>query len=114
MGVKAAVIDVLKEAGGPLHATAITERILSRGLWQTTGKTPVATVCACLYSDIKKRGNASAFVLTGPRTFGLRELGARSTTGDGSDSAKLPEKSPTRSAERHTRLKMLPNTELRR
>ena len=44
MTVSAAAIQVLKEAGRPLHAKEITERILSRGLWSSSGKTPGATV----------------------------------------------------------------------
>lgn len=73
MGVKDAVIEVLKEAGSSLPAKEITERIISRGLWETNGKTPVATVSATLYSDIKKHGEASAFILDAPQTFSLRE-----------------------------------------
>lgn len=73
MGVKEAVIEVLKEAGSSLPAKEITKRIISRGLWKTEGKTPLATVSATLYSDIKKHGEASAFILDAPQTFGLRE-----------------------------------------
>lgn len=76
MGVRDAAIEVLKEAGGPLHAREITKRILSQGLWKTNGKTPAATVSARLYSDIKKNGDDSPFILTGPQTFGLKETGA--------------------------------------
>ena len=72
MTVSAAAIQVLKEAGRPLHAKEITERILSRGLWSSSGKTPGATVSARLYSDIKKNGEASHFLLHAPGTFGLR------------------------------------------
>ena len=76
MGVRDAAIEVLKEAGGPLHAREITKRILSQGLWKTNGKTPAATVSARLYSDIKKNVDDSPFILTGPQTFGLKETGA--------------------------------------
>ena len=76
MGVRDAAIKVLKEADGPLHAREITKRILSQGLWETNGKTPAATVSARLYSDIKKNGDDSPFILTGPQTFGLKETGA--------------------------------------
>jgi len=75
MSVRDAAIQVLKEAGKPLHAKEITERILSMGLWETTGKTPVATVSARLYSDIKKNGDDSPFILAGPQMFGLKEAG---------------------------------------
>ncbi|MEG3065980.1 MAG: HTH domain-containing protein [Acetomicrobium sp.] len=33
-----AVIQVLQEAGEPLHITEITRRILSKNLWTTKGK----------------------------------------------------------------------------
>jgi restriction system protein len=71
--VRDAAIQVLTEAGKPLHAKEIAGRILSKGLWKTTGKTPAATVSARLYSDIKRYGEASPFVLRGPQTFGLSD-----------------------------------------
>jgi len=73
MSVRDAAIQVLQEAGQPLHAEAITEMILAKELWKTTGKTPAATVSARLYSDIKKHGEASPFILHAPQTFGLRD-----------------------------------------
>jgi len=76
MNVRDAAIHVLQEAGEPLHAKEIAERMLADNLWQTTGKTPAATVSARLYSDIKKNGDDSPFILTGPQTFGLKETGA--------------------------------------
>lgn len=42
MSVRKAAIQILHEAGKSLHAEEITELIISRGLWKTTGKTPVA------------------------------------------------------------------------
>jgi len=76
MNVRDAAIHVLQEAGEPLHAKEITERMLADNLWQTTGKTPAGTVSARLYSDIKKNGDDSPFILAGPQTFGLKEAGA--------------------------------------
>ena len=73
MNVLDAVTTVLKESGTSLHVKEITRRILSRKLWNTSGKTPVATVGARVYSDIKKNGDASPFVLHSPATFRLRE-----------------------------------------
>ena len=74
MSVLDAAIQVLEEADNPLHAKEITERILSKGFWKTSGKTPAATVSARLYSDIKKKGKNSHFILHAPQTFGLRTL----------------------------------------
>lgn len=75
MGVKDAIIKVLEEAGEALHAQEITDRVLSKGLWKSAGKTPGATVSARLYSDIKQKGEDSPFILHAPQTFGLRKNG---------------------------------------
>jgi restriction system protein len=72
MGVLTAVETVLKEAGEPLHYGEITKRLLERGLWVTTGKTPEATVNAQLAVDIKRRGEASAFRRADKGVFALR------------------------------------------
>jgi restriction system protein len=77
MNVRDAIIQILREAGSPLPAREIAKRILDKRLWQTRGKTPGATVAARLYMDIKTNGEGSPFVLVGPQTFGLRELGAK-------------------------------------
>jgi restriction system protein len=77
MNVRDAAEQVLRDAGSPLHAREITERILTRKLWEPQGKTPAATVSARLYSNIKKCGDKSRFVLTAPQICGLRELGAK-------------------------------------
>ncbi len=74
MNVLNAAIQVLKEAGKPLHAKEVSERIIEAGLWQTTGKMPAATVSARLYSDIKKSGDDSVFVKVAPQTFALRDI----------------------------------------
>jgi len=73
MGVKAAAIQVLRQAGTALHVKDITEQIMAAGLWEFGGKTPDATVSARLYSDIKSKGDKSLFVKVGPQTFALRD-----------------------------------------
>src|SRR5450432_4081509 len=72
MSAREAAIQVLKEAGGPLHSEEITRRILSQRLWDTSGKTPAATVEAQICTDMQKKGESSPFKRTAPRTFGLR------------------------------------------
>ncbi|MDD4441203.1 MAG: HTH domain-containing protein [Kiritimatiellae bacterium] len=62
---------ILEQAGAPLHYEEITKRILVQGLWQTSGKTPSATVNAHLAVDIKRKGSASAFVRTAPGLYAL-------------------------------------------
>ena len=39
MNVQDAAIQILKEAGKPLHAKEIAERIIEAGLWVAKGKT---------------------------------------------------------------------------
>jgi restriction system protein len=73
MSVQSAAIVVLKKAGNPLHAAEITKRIIEDGLWKSDGKTPVDTVSAQLYSDIKNNGDKSPFVKVAPNTFALRD-----------------------------------------
>ena len=73
MTVQSAAIKVLRGAGKPLHAKEITEQIIAAGLWKSEGKTPEATVSARLYSDIKNKGDESAFAKVGPQTFALRD-----------------------------------------
>lgn len=65
------VAQVLQQTEQPLHARDITKALLEQGLWSTKGKTPEATVSAQLYTDIKKKGTASAFVQAGKNTFAL-------------------------------------------
>jgi restriction system protein len=71
MNLKDAVTQILRQARTPLHAKEITKQIMADGLWQSEGKTPEATVSAWLYSDIKNKGDKSAFVKVGPQTFVL-------------------------------------------
>jgi len=73
MSVKEAAAKVLRDAGQPLTSREISDRILERGLWRTKGKTPHMTVASQLYTDIKKRGDASLFVRVGPNRFRLRD-----------------------------------------
>ncbi len=75
MNLKTAAIEVLRRAVKPLHAKELTEQMLSTGLWKSDGKTPVATVSAGLYGDIKKHGDQSPFIKTAPQTFSVRDYG---------------------------------------
>jgi len=66
-----AVLKVLQDAGEPLHYQEITRRALESGLWQTSGKTPDATINAQLSVDVKRKGDASIFRREGRGVFGL-------------------------------------------
>lgn len=72
MSLIEAIIQVLLESGRPMRAEDISEVILAKGLWQSEGKTPSATVGARLYTSIKKMKELSPFYLAAPCTFGLR------------------------------------------
>lgn len=69
---KDAIKKVLAESSAPLHYTAISEQILSRGYYQTDGATPAATVNAQLASSIKHDGDKSPFMRVGKGTFALK------------------------------------------
>ncbi len=56
-----AAAKVLAEAGGPLNAKEMVERMLAKGLWQTNGKTPHATIYAAIIRHIATKGDASRF-----------------------------------------------------
>ncbi len=73
MNVLSAAIEILKNAGEPLHSREIANRAMASRLWKSGGKTPAATVAAGIYSDIKKNGEQSPFVKVGPGIFALRE-----------------------------------------
>lgn len=78
MNVQDAAIQILKDAGKPLHAKEIAEQITAAGLWSSDGKTSEATVSARLYSDIKRPREATVkkylTVLSGP---GCTKVGIR-------------------------------------
>jgi len=54
---------VLADAKEPLQAKAIAERAIAAG-WQTTGKTPHATLYAAMIREIAKKGKGSRFKKT--------------------------------------------------
>ena len=62
---------VLAEADAPLHYSEITGRMLAKGLWNSGGKTPKATVNARLAVDIRDHGAASRFVRVSRGRFAL-------------------------------------------
>jgi restriction system protein len=75
MSVLQAAEVALKEAGKPLHYKEITQLMLDRGLWQTDGETPDATINAKIAVDIKQYGTHSLFQRTDKGVFALRAWG---------------------------------------
>jgi len=77
MAVKAmsfldAAMKVLEEENQPLSPEEITQKALQKGLINTKGKTPVATMGANIYMSIKRLGEQSPFVKVAKGKFGLR------------------------------------------
>lgn len=52
---------VLADAGEPLAAKTIAERVVAAG-WQTSGKTPHATLYAAMMREIQSKGSEARFV----------------------------------------------------
>lgn len=71
--LRQAAVELLRERG-PLHYRQLTEEILSRGMATSSSRTPAASLNAIIAVDIKRNGNKSDFVRTGPGFFGLRAL----------------------------------------
>ena len=69
-----AAAQVLDEAGEPMSCKTMVERMLTKGLWQTNGKTPAATIYAAITREIAMKGDASRFVKTDRGKFRLRQL----------------------------------------
>lgn len=61
--------QLLLEADKPMHSKEITSIAQARGLLNSSGKTPWATMNARLIVDINKNGTQSRFVKTGPSVF---------------------------------------------
>lgn len=57
MQFKDAAYIILKEAGEPLHYNEITVRALNKGILETSGQTPNASMGALLYTDTLKENS---------------------------------------------------------
>ncbi len=70
-----AAYKVLKEKGQPLNAKEIRKIAIEKGLIETRGKTPEASIGSVIYQEIKGKGDKSRFVKVKPGVFGLKEWG---------------------------------------
>ena len=61
-----AAIEILKEAKMELHYKEITRLALEKGILETDGATPDASMNAQIITDMKKKGKASDFIKTAP------------------------------------------------
>jgi Holliday junction resolvase len=64
-------VAVLSESNKPLHYKEITKIALEKGILETEGATPDASMNAQIILDIKHKGNLSDFIKTAPSTYGL-------------------------------------------
>jgi hypothetical protein len=72
-GILTLAADALKDAKAPMDCKAIVEKVLAKGLWQTKGKTPAATLYAAIIREIATKGKEARFRKT---DRGLFELSA--------------------------------------
>ena len=56
-----AAAQVLAEVDSPLSTGEMVKRMLAKGLWKTSGKTPAATLYSALLRHIQKHGADSRF-----------------------------------------------------
>lgn len=68
---KTAAITILSESKAPLHYKEITRLALEKGILETEGATPDASMNAQIVVDIKNKGKQSDFVKTAPSTYAL-------------------------------------------
>lgn len=68
---KTSAIAILTEADRPLHYKEITRLALEKGILETEGATPDASMNAQIVMDIKHKGKLSDFIKTAPSTYAL-------------------------------------------
>lgn len=68
---RTAAIEILAGAKKPLHYKEITRLALEKGILETDGATPDASMNAQIVTDIQKKGLASDFIKTDKATFAL-------------------------------------------
>jgi len=56
-----AAAQVLAEAKEPLNTKEMVARMLAKGLWRTSGKTPAATIYAAIIREINAKGDDARF-----------------------------------------------------
>jgi hypothetical protein len=74
-GILTLAADVLKDAKAPMDCKAIVEKVLAKGLWQTKGKTPAATLYAAIIREIAAKGKDARFHKTDRGMFELSATG---------------------------------------
>jgi restriction system protein len=62
---------VLQQEGKALHYKDITKLALEQGFFETTGKTPEASINSQIILDIKHKGKHSDFIKVSPSVYAL-------------------------------------------
>jgi len=70
-GALDAAVKVLGEAKKPMTCKEMVEQMLAKGLWQTKGKTPAATLYSALLRHMQKKGKDARFKKVGRGKFTL-------------------------------------------
>ena len=71
-----AAAKVLADAGQPMTCKQMVEKMLAKGLWTTSGKTPSATIYSAILREINTKGKdsgGSRFVKTERGKFQLQK-----------------------------------------
>jgi hypothetical protein len=70
-GILTLAAGVLKDVKTPMDCKAIVEKVLAKGVWQTKGKTPAATLYAAVIREIATKGKEARFHKTDRGMFEL-------------------------------------------
>ena len=68
---RTAAIQILTEVRKPLHYKEITRLALDKGILETDGATPDASMNSQIITDINKKGSGSDFIKVKPSTYDL-------------------------------------------
>jgi hypothetical protein len=69
--LKEAAKRILQQEGKPLHYRDITKLALEQGFFETTGKTPEASINSQIIVDIRHKGKNSDFIKIAPSVYTL-------------------------------------------
>jgi hypothetical protein len=73
--------QMLKDAGTPLKCKDMVQQMLDKGLWQTKGATPSATIYAAMIREIAEKGKEARFTKTGRGEFAFNTSAPGSAEG---------------------------------
>lgn len=68
---RTSAIEILKQENKPLHSKEITRLALEKGILETEGATPEASMNTQIILDIRNKGEKSDFIKVAPSTYAL-------------------------------------------